>query len=185
MSGPTSAAAIILAAHSQTRFHGRVKKTFHPRLPLLLAGIILLAGGIVYEEKHRAATTHHLQPTELAYSLPYAGAEFPATNQNFSDSANLWLNPAREIHDDDLTYARVLFQSELGDPAAAYDRVETRAADGKINLPSMDITDKSVNYSIFTIGNFTASLHLTPVLANPQSIIPTDIKPGLGGSFNF
>jgi multidrug efflux pump subunit AcrB len=162
-----------------------VPNIFHPRFRLILAAIILLAGGIVYEEKHRAATIPHITPPELAYSVPYDGAEFPATNENFSDRVNLWFNPAQEIHADDLTYATVILQSELGDEASAYDRVQTRVADGKINLPSVDITDKSVNYSIFTIGNFTASLHLTPVLANPQAIIPTEIKPGLGGSFDF
>jgi len=157
---------------------------FNPRFRLLLAGIILLAGGIVFEEKHRAATIPHITPPELAYSVPADGAEFPATNKSFSDNVNLWFNPAREIHADDLTYARVLFQSELGG-AAAYDRVENRIASRKINLPSMDVADKTVHYSLFSIGNFTASLQLTPILPTPQTIIPTEIKPGLGGSFNF
>lgn len=161
-----------------------MKKIFPPRFRLILAGIILLVGGIMFEEKHRAATLHHIVPPELTYASPANDAAVTAGNDIFSDSTNLWSTSPQEIPNDDLTYARVFFQSELG-AAAAYDRVQNRVADQKINLPSMDIADKSVNYSIFTIGNFSASLHLTPVLPNPQALIPTDIKPGVGGSISF
>jgi hypothetical protein len=183
----TPATAIILDANPQTRFHGGVMNISRPRFRLILAGIILLISGIIFAEKHHAATlnAHHIISPELTYTVPPDSAELSATNKSFSDSVNLWFNPAQEIHYDCMTYARVLFQSELVDTAAAYDRVETRNADRKINLPSMNIADKSVNYSLFTIGNFTANLNLTPVLPTPQAIIPTEIKPGLGGSFSF
>jgi hypothetical protein len=178
--------AIILDANSQTRFYGGVMKISRPRFRLILAGIILLVGGIVFEEKHRAATlnSHHIAAPELTYAVQREITDFPANN-NFGADVNLWFNPGRQIHDDDgVAYARVLFQSELSE-LEAYERIKPSLGDKKINLPSMNMADKSVNYSLFTIGNFTANLKLTPVLPTPQAIIPTEIKPGLGGSFSF
>ena len=160
---------------------------FNPRFRLLLAGIILLAGGIVFEGKHRAATFHGHQITapELTYAVPYDGAEFPATNKNFSDSVNLWFNPGREIHDDSLAYGGILLQSELGSAPMVYDWTEHPDAGEKIQPSPLTVADKAVHYSLFNLGNFSATLNLTPVLATPQAIIPTEIKPGLSGSFNF
>ena len=164
-----------------------MKNIFNPRFLLLLAGIILIISGIIFAEKHRAGTLHehHLITPELTYALPQDGREFMTTSNRVETSASLWFNPVREIHDDGLTYASVLFQSELGDAAAAYDRMERPVAGVNFHFPSMNLADKSVNYSLFSIGKFSASFSLTPILASPQAIIPTEIKPGLGGSFNF
>ena len=181
-------AAIILDARSQTRFHYRVKNMFNPRFRLLLAGIILLVGGILFEEKHRAATHRQQHPTtpELSYALPTDGLEFVlTTNSGLETNLSLWFNPARETHNEGLAYANILFQSQLSDAAAAYERMLRPVAGENFHLPSVNVADKSLNYSLFSIGNFSASFSLTPVLASPQAILPTEIKPGLGGSFNF
>jgi hypothetical protein len=164
-----------------------VKNIFNPRFRLLLAGIILLVGGIIFAEKHHAATIkeHHLVTPELTYALPQDGRELVTTSSGLETNLSLWFNPVRESHDDGLTYASVLFQSELGDAAAAYDRMERPVTGENFHFPSMNLADKSVNYSLFSIGKFSASLNLTPVLASPQAIIPTEIKPGMGGSFDF
>lgn len=165
-----------------------MKNIFNPRFRLLLAGIILLAGGIIFAEKHRAATLHEhrLVTPELTYTLPQDGREFvTTTNSGLETNLSLWFNPVRETHDDGLAYANVLFQSELADAAAAYDRMERPLAGESFHLPSVNVADKSLNYSLFSIGKFSASLSLTPVLTSPSAIIPTEIKPGLGGSFNF
>jgi hypothetical protein len=160
---------------------------FKPRSRWILAGIILLVGGIVFEEKHRAATLHRhpIAPPRLAYSLPDENAESAATNKNFSDSVSLWFNPDREIHDDDMAYASVLFQSALGNEPVVRDWTEHPDPDAKIHPSSLTVDGKTINYSIFHAGNFTATLNLTPVLPNQQAIIPTEVKPGLGGSFSF
>ena len=164
-----------------------MKNIFNPRFGLLLAGIILLVGGIIFAGKHRAATLRqqHIIKPELTYALPPDRRELVRPASSLETNVSLWFNPVRQIHDDGLTYAGVLFQSKLGDAAAAYDRIEKPVTGENFNLPSMNLTDKSVNYSLFSIGNFSASFSLTPVLASPQAIIPTEIKPGLGGSFNF
>jgi hypothetical protein len=180
-------AAIILAGHPQTRFHGYMKNIFNPRFGLLLAGIILLVGGIIFAGKHRAATVHehHLITPTLTYALPPDGRELVLPASTLETNVSLWFDPVREIHDDGMTYASVLFQSQLGDAAAAYDRMEKPVTGENFQFPSMNLADKSVNYSLFSIGKFSASFSLTPILASPQAIIPTEIKPGLGGSFNF
>jgi len=164
-----------------------VRKIFNPRFRLLLAGIILLVGGIIYEEKHRAATHHqtHLITAQLTYTLPPDAREFVMTNSGLTTNLNLWFNPVRETHDDGLAYANVIFQSELTDATMAYERMERPMAGANFHLPSVNVADKSLNYSLFSIGHFSASLSLTPILTSPSAIIPTEIKPGLGGSFNF
>jgi len=164
-----------------------VNRLFNPRFRLLLAGIILLVGGIIFEEKHRAATHAHEHPATPAPAAarPPVGLEFLTTKSGLETNLNLWFNPLVENHDDNLTYARVLFQSQLSDSAMAYERMGRSVPGENFHLPTVNVADKSLNYSLFSIGNFSASLSLTPVLASPSAIIPTEIKPGLGGSFNF
>ena len=47
------------------------------------------------------------------------------------------------------------------------------------------MVDKDIVYSLFSLGHFKATLNMTPVKARPEDLIPTQIKPGLGGSFDF
>ncbi|MDD5140035.1 MAG: hypothetical protein PHY43_07240 [Verrucomicrobiales bacterium] len=47
------------------------------------------------------------------------------------------------------------------------------------------MVNKDFTYALFFLGNFKANLNMTPVKAKPAGLIPTQIKPGLGGSFDF
>ena len=68
---------------------------FNSRRRRVVAAMILLAGGVVFEEWHRAGAVpaHHLA-TDLTDIADDAGTEFLMTNKNFEAAVDLWLNPA-------------------------------------------------------------------------------------------
>ena len=162
---------------------------FNSRRRVIVAALILLAGGVVFEEWHHAATlpAHHFPhpATALTDTADDAGTEFLMTNKNFAAAVDLWLNPAVRTHVANISYANFVFQSELHITPLDFDRVATRGDEGKsYKLPLM-VVDKDIAYGLFSIGNFRATLNLTPVKADPKDLIPTQIKPGLGGSLDF
>lgn len=161
-------------------------KVFNSRRRVLVAGIILLAGGVVFEEWHRAATimAHH-PATELVDTADDAGTEFLMTNKNFEAAVNLWQNPVVRPHAANITYANFVFQSELHMSLADFDRLATRDDAGSRTAPALTMVDKDIAYALFSVGNFKANVTLTPVKADPKDLIPTQVKPGVGGSFDF
>ena len=164
-------------------------KAFNSRRRLIVTGIILLAGGVIFEEWHRASTitAHHLPhpATELTDTANDAGTEFLMTNKNFEAAVDLWQNPAVRTHAGAITYANFVFQSELNAFPVDFDRIAKRGDDWKSHALPFTMVDKDIAYALFSIGNFKATLNLTPVKADPKDLLPTQIKPGLGGSFDF
>lgn len=164
-------------------------KAFNSRRRLLVAALILLAGGVIFEEWHRAATVmapHHPHPAmALTDTADDAGTEFLMTNSDYAAGIDLWLNPAVRTRDTEISYANFVFQSELHNSPLDFDRLVTRGDAGKSHPLPLTVIDKDVVYSLFSVGHFKATLNLTPVKAKPEDLIPTQIKPGLGGSLDF
>ena len=160
---------------------------FRSRRRLIVAGIILLAGGVVFEEWHRAGTIaahhDHYPPTELARAAVDASTEFVMTNKNFAANVDLWLNPGVPAYDADITYANYVFQSALR--PVDFDRLSTRVTDLNNPVSFLTMVDKDITYSLFSIGSFKATFNMTPTKAKPEDLFPTQLKPGLGGSFDF
>jgi len=159
------------------------------RRRVVVAALILLAGGVVFEEWHRAGTITAHQPPHPALALTDtaddAGTEFLLTNENFSAAVDLWQNPAVHTHVADITYANFVFQSELQLSPLDFDRLATRGDGGQSRALPLTVVDKDIIYSLFSLGKFKATLNLTPVKAKPEDLLPTQLKPGLGGSFDF
>ena len=164
-------------------------KAFNSRRRLIVAAAILLAGGVVFEEWHRAGTITAHHPPHPAMALTDtaddAGTEFLLTNKEFAAGIDLWLNPAVRSLDTEISYANFVFQSELHILPTDFDRFATHGDDGKSHPLPLTMVDKDIIYSLFSIGKFKATLNLTPVKADPKDLIPTQIKPGLGGSLDF
>ncbi len=160
---------------------------FNSRRRLILAAMILLAGGVVFEEWHRAGTFDHLPhpATQLTDTADDAGTEFLMTNQNFAAAIDLWQNPAMPTHVANVSYANFVFQSELHLSPLDFDRLAIRGDAGKSHALPVTVIDKDVVYSLFSLGHFKATLNLTPMKAKPEDLIPTQVKPGFGGSFDF
>ena len=182
-------AAIFLDAFPQTRFHWGMMNVFRSRSRLILAAMILLAGGVVFEEWHHAGTIsgHHLPHPALALAdMPEdAGTEFLMTNKNFAAAVDLWQNPAIPTHVANISYANFVFQSELQLSPLDFDRLATRGDGGQSHALPLTVVDKNLVYALFSLGKFKATLNLTPVKAKPEDLLPTQLKPGLGGSFDF
>jgi len=161
-------------------------KVFNSRRRRIMTVMILLAGGVVFEEWHRAGTmAHHHPATKLTDTADEAGTEFLLTNSDYAAGINLWLNPAVRRRDTEISYANFVFQSELHILPEDFDRLATRGEGGKSYPLPLTMAGKDINYSLFSVGHFKASLNLTPVKAKPADLIPTQIKPGLGGSLDF
>ena len=164
-------------------------KVFHSRRRLIAAAIILLCGGVIFEEWHRAGTLAGHHPahaaTELTDAADDAGTEFLLTNKNFEAGLNLWLNPAVRSRATAISYANFVFQSELHNAPLDFDRLATHGDVGNSHALPLTLVDKDIAYALFSIGSFKATLNLTPVKADPKDLIPSQLKPGLGGSFDF
>lgn len=158
---------------------------FRSRRRLILAGIILLAGGVVFEEWHRAGTiaVHHKSPTELANPPVDVSTEFVMTNQNYEATVDLWQNPGVPVYDTDISYANFVFQSAFR--PVDFERLALPATDWKSPASFLTMVHKDIVYSLFSIGSFKATFNMTPTKAKPEDLFPTQLKPGLGGSFDF
>lgn len=159
-------------------------KVFKFRRRWLVAGIILLAGGVVFEEWYRAATiAAHYPQTDLTHVVADNNTEFVLTNKNFSAAVDLWLNPGTLTYGADKSYADLMFKSDLR--PANFDQLVTHAPGGESYTSFLTMADKDLTYALFSIGNFKATLNMTTVKPTPQAILPTQIKTGFGGSFDF
>jgi hypothetical protein len=161
-------------------------KVFNSRRRLIMAVSILLAGGVVFEKWHRAGTvTARYPPTDLANAPTNSSTEFVMTNKNFEANIDLWLNPGVRTHVVNISYANFVFQSELHISPLDFDRLATRGDDGRSYALPFAMVDKDIIYSLFSLGSFKATFNLTPTKARPEDLFPTQLKPGLGGSFDF
>ena len=139
-------------------------------------------------ERHRAATPpkHPHQP-ELSVTVTAFTNEFDLSYKNFAAAVDLWPNHAFRTSDAEITYANYIFQSELHSTIP----LSQLAAEGfnkRTHLIMSSSTDKDFAAALFSIGdfgNFKASLNLKLVKAKPDDPIPTQIKPGFGGSLDF
>jgi hypothetical protein len=148
--------------------------------PLLLAGIILLAGGVLYEEKHRAAILYHpIVAPELAY--PELEAQSLATNGSFLDNINLWDHSRVKTDEAGLSYTSFAFQKDFA--PASFERLQSNLG-GKTE-PMLTVLDREVVYALFATRDFTLTLNLKPAYSNPQALMPSHIDAGLGGSISF
>jgi hypothetical protein len=167
---------------SQTRLPDLMMNVFNSRRPVIVAAIILLAGGLAHEEWLRAGNmTAHYPPVPAVPAD--AGSEFVMTNSNFAATVDLWLNPGTPAYEAARTFDNFVIESELNQ--ADFDRLVTRGNDGRSAASFLTFTDKNINYALFSIGNFKTTLNLTPVNPDPQAVLPDGVKPGLSGSFNF
>ena len=159
-------------------------KVFNSRRRLIMAAIVLLVGGVVLEEWHRAgAARHHFPATNPASPVVDPVAEFTMTNKNFGATVDLWANPGVPVYDTDISYANYMFESALH--PEDFSRLATRTGNGENFTLPVTMSGKNIDYAHFSIGNFKANLTLTPTKAKPEDLFPTQFKPGLGGSFDF
>jgi hypothetical protein len=158
---------------------------FRSRHRLIVAVIILLAGGVVFAEWHRAVAiaAHHFPSTELTNPAVDVSTEFVMTNKNYEATVDLWLNPGVPVYDTDISYANYMFESALH----PVDYTQLPAPVTEFNNPAsfVNVVHKDITYSLFTIGSFKATFNMTPTKAKPDDLFPTQLKPGLGGSFDF
>jgi len=118
---------------------------------------------------------------ELIYSVAYTSAKLLKTNRCFGDTVNLW----RDFSDVDIPKASYAFQSEPENLSATYDLATNESAGGNIHSSRLAVENKALNYSLFTNGDFSAAFNLTPLYLRPQDNMPTEVIPGLSGSFHF
>ena len=150
--------------------------------PLILAAeIILLAGsGVLYEEKHRAATVgQHIVAPDVAYAE--LEEQSLATNDSFSGSINLWDTPPMKIDAAGLNNPAAAFQRDL--MSASFEKMQT-APDNKTE-PALTVLDREVVYALFAKKDFTLTLNLKPEYSAAQPLLPSHIDPGIGGSISF
>jgi hypothetical protein len=153
---------------------------FNMKRPLILAGIILLAGGVLYEEKHRAATVgHHIVAPDLSYAE--LEEQSLATNDSFSGSINLWDNPRMKIDAVGLNNTGAAFQRDL--TSASFEKIQP--ASGNETEPALTVLDREVVYALFAKRDFTLTLNLKPEYSAAQPLMPSHIDPGIGGSISF
>jgi hypothetical protein len=124
---------------------------------------------------------HHIIAPELIYSVPYISAELIKTNKFFGETIDLW----RASTNSGIPNARYALQSELDNKSATYNWATNDNEDGNSHPSRLTVENKAVNYSLFTSGDFSAALNLTPLYLRPQDNIPTQVIPGLSGSFHF
>jgi hypothetical protein len=158
-------------------------KFFNSRRRLIVAAIVLLAGGVVFEEWHRAHARHHYPPVNLPGQTVDPVAELSMPDMNFGATVDLWANPGVPVYDGDITYANYVFQSALH--AEDFTRLAARSDHGENFTLPVTMSGNHIDYAHFSIGNFKANLTLTPFKARPEDLIPTQLKPGVGGSFDF
>jgi hypothetical protein len=142
-------------------------------------GIILLVGGILFEEKHRAETIkNHLPPVVLGDP---AAAPYVVWDNNFSDYVDLWGDPKVKTSHADSGYASFVFEN---DPkTASFEKFQSKL--DYEAAPVITMQDREVAYALFQAGSFTLKLNLKPAYPNPEAILPTRIDASLGGSFSF
>jgi hypothetical protein len=142
-------------------------------------GIILLVGGILFEEKHRAETIkNHLPPVVLGDP---AAAPYMVRGNNFSDYVDLWGDPWVKTAHADSGYASLVFEN---DPkTASFEKFQSKL--DYEAAPMITVQDREVAYALFQAGSFTLKLNLKPAYPNPEAILPTRIDASLGGSFSF
>jgi hypothetical protein len=142
-------------------------------------GIILLAAGILFEEKHRAETIkNHIPPVALRDP---AAAPFVIKDSNFSDQVDLWGDPWVKTADPGSGYTSLFFENE---PRVAHFEMFQPKLDGQAE-PIVTVLDREVAYSFFQLGGFKLNLKLKPAYPNPEAILPTRIDPSISGSFSF
>ena len=148
--------------------------------PLIFIGIILLAGGVLFEERHRAATLiSHIAAPDLEYAA--LETQSLATNESFSASVNLWNNSLGTIGGAGLNYTRASFQTDL--TPASLDRLQPVSVNK--TEPVITVMDREVAYALFASRDFTLTLDLKPEYSNPSALMPSHIDPGIRGSFSF
>ncbi len=150
------------------------------RYLVMLVGIILVVGGVLFEEKHRAETfKNHIAPPELEYArLLRQPAE---TKTNFADYASLWGSPWTQNPDPDLAYSSLTFQKDL--VPAGSEKILVRP--GVKTEPVLTVQDREATYAIFSGGGFKLTVNLKPAYATPDSLLPNHLDPSIGGSFSF
>ncbi len=147
---------------------------------LVLVGIILVVAGVLFEEKHRAATVkNHITAPELKY--PEFAPPPVAAESSFADNVNLWDNPRVKTHDTDLTYASLAFEKDIA--PAGFEKIQSKSEDK--SEPVLTVQDREAAYAIFSAGGFKMTLNLKPNYATPEALLPNRVDAGVGGSFSF
>jgi|GEM_PF-3818861 hypothetical protein len=156
------------------------------RYLVLLVVIILAAGVVLFEEKHRAATVKPHIDIENHIALPESEAPRllappVATKIRLADYADLWDNPGMKNPDPDQVYASLTFQKDLA--PAGFEKIHAKP-DEKTE-PVLTVQDREAAYAIFSAGGFRMTLNLKPAYATPEASLPNHVNAGIGGSFSF
>jgi hypothetical protein len=145
-----------------------------------LVVIILLVGGVLYEEKHRAATTRH-SPAEPASEYPDMDLVLNRSPSHFADMVDLWNPPRVKIADTDSAFSRLMVQQDL---SAAQVRPIHLRPEIRVD-PVLTVADRELRYALISAGDFRLTLDLKPAFATPEALLPDHIDPGIGASFKF
>jgi hypothetical protein len=144
----------------------------------LSIAVILVAGGVLFAEKHRAQPVqNHLPPVILQdpAQVPYL------TGGNiFSGKIDLWGNPWAKTENVRPAYSSF--------PQKEFKPVNLENFQPKLDVKNesvVTVQDREVAYALFEVGGFTLTVNLKPGYANPQALMPTRLNAGIGGSFSF
>jgi hypothetical protein len=147
---------------------------------LVLVGIILVVAGVLFEEKHRAATIkNHIVVPELKY--PQFAVQPVARENSFADNIDLWNYPRVKTHDTDMAYANFAFQKD--NAPASFEKFHSKFDDE--TEPVFTVQNREAAYAIFNGDGFKLTLNLKPAYPTPQALLPTRLDPSVGGSFSF
>ena len=144
-------------------------------------GIILLVGGVLFEEKHRAETVKQ-HPHPAAWTDPDpAGIAVVLQSSNFSDQVDLWGDPWVETDVPDFSHAYLAFGNDL--KPASFEKFQSRR--DHETEPVLTVQERQVGYSLLDFGGFKLNVNLEPAYRTPEALMPTRIDPGISGSFSF
>ena len=150
----------------------------------LLIGVILLVAGVLFEEKHRAATMKHHIENHLAAPKPELSRILEPeieTPSPFAGYADLWGDPQAKNPEPAQTYQLIANEKSLAPVASE----KILARPGVQSEPAFTLQNHEAAYEFFSGGSFKLTLNLKPIYGAPDAILPNHVNPGIGGSFSF
>jgi len=160
----------------------KIRPSSLKRYGALLVVVILAAGVFLFEEKHRAETVkNHLPAPELkdpAFLMPPV-----ETPSGFSDYADLWGDPRPKNSDAGSFHASFAPQNEIEIVPADFEKIQFKPGDK--TEPALSVKDKEAVLAILSASGFKLTVNLKPDFTTPETLLPTRIEPGIGGSFSF
>lgn len=148
---------------------------------IIVAGMILLLAGVIYEEKHHAATLKH-QPSQNEAEYPLLDLVLGTTPARFEDTVDLWSPTGVKADNLSLPPGGFTFGNQPAPANLRQLQLKNGAAGGE---PMLTVEDRELQYALFSLGNFTLKLDLKPVYETADAWLPSRVTPEIGGSFSF